>query len=200
MASLQFPLRFHPAFRLPALVFGVTERRAVLRIDDDVLHVQFGLWSVTTNVSNIAAVSLTGGFAWPKVIGPPHLSFADRGLTFATNPDRAVCMRFRRPVRGLDPTGVLRHPALTVTVAEAHRLMELLDRPSQDVARVHSDPETVTAEDLIEATADELSSLTASELRARARRRGIRGVSRRRKAELVELLLPDGGNPPPGGR
>ena len=34
------------------------------------------------------------------------------------NPDEGVCIRFAEPVRGMDPMGKIRHPGLTVTVAE----------------------------------------------------------------------------------
>ena len=40
--------------------------------------------------------------------------------------DKGVLVSFRKPVRGLDPLGVLRHPELTVTVSEVERLAELL--------------------------------------------------------------------------
>jgi hypothetical protein len=46
--------------------------------------------------------------AWPKVIGPPHVSLKDRGLTFAGNPGAGVCIRFHRPVKGVDPVGLIR--------------------------------------------------------------------------------------------
>ncbi len=62
-----------------------------------------------------------------NVAGGPHLSFADRGATFATSTEGGVCIRFHRPVRALLPFGPLRHPALTVTVAEPDRLVELLE-------------------------------------------------------------------------
>ena len=46
----------------------------------------------------------------------------DRGLTFATNGERGVLITFRRPVRSSGPTFLLRHPELTVTVADVERL------------------------------------------------------------------------------
>ena len=46
-------------------------------------------------------------------VGP---SLADRGVTFATNSRRGLCVSFVEPVHGIEPTGVLRHPAATVTV------------------------------------------------------------------------------------
>jgi hypothetical protein len=141
---------------------------------------------VRTGLANVAGAEVTGPYAWPKVIGPPHLSFADRGLTFATNPEQGTCIRFRDPVPGIDPIGVLRHPSLTVTVADAPALAELLDRDAHgDLAR---GPATV--DELLSETEDELASLTARELRERARQRGLTGVSRWSKRELVAALEP----------
>lgn len=191
MDPLEFPFSFHPAFRLPALVFGVTDRTAGVTVEQNRLTARFGPWALTTSLSNIASVRVTGGFAWPKVIGPAHLSLADGGLTFATNPHRAVCITLHHPVRGLDPLGLVRHRSLTVTVADTAALAELLDRRSHDQARVHADPQMATADELVEEAREELRSLTASELRARAKDRGVSGVSRLTKAELLERLLPE---------
>ena len=57
-----------------------------------------------------------------KTAGPPRLGLTDRGLTFASNHDRGVELRFRDKVRGVDPLGLLRHPNLTVTVADVDAL------------------------------------------------------------------------------
>ena len=58
--------------------------------------------------------------------GPAHLGLTDRGLTFASNGDRGVLISFHQPVGGIEPTGTLRHPALTVTVADVEGLASLL--------------------------------------------------------------------------
>jgi hypothetical protein len=63
------------------------------------------------------SVEVTGPFAAWKVLGA-RLSLADRGLTFGTVPSAGVCVSFRDPVSGIEPTGRLRHPNLTVTVAQ----------------------------------------------------------------------------------
>jgi hypothetical protein len=63
-----------------------------------------------------------GPYGLVKTAGPAHLSFADRGLTFASNGDRGVCIRFREPVPGISPTRQPLHPALTVTVADVEGL------------------------------------------------------------------------------
>jgi len=46
------------------------------------------------------------------------LAIIDLGLTFATTDPQGVLITFAKPVRGLDPFGLLRHPELTVTVRE----------------------------------------------------------------------------------
>jgi hypothetical protein len=53
------------------------------------------------------------------------LAITDRGLTFASNGRRGVRITFRTPVRGLDPLGIIRHPELTVTVADVDGLTSL---------------------------------------------------------------------------
>lgn len=189
MSLARFPFRFHPAFRAAALPFGIRPDTAEVDVVDDELDARFGRWRLRTSLSNVKSATVTGSYSWPKVLGPPHVSLRDRGVTFASNPYQGVCIQFRQPVPAIEPLGVVRHPALTVTVSEPAALAELLDRSSHDTARTHT-PSEPTAADLIEETVDELSSLTAAELRQRARERGMTGVSRRSKAELLELLGP----------
>lgn len=128
MTQRPFEFAFTRAYRLPALLFGVTPATARLALDEDRLRVRFGPWRLDTPRDNVAGWEETGGFAFLKTAGPAHLSLADRGVTFATNPDRAVCVRFHEPVKVLDPTGRLRHPAVTMTVAEPDLLITELAR------------------------------------------------------------------------
>jgi hypothetical protein len=95
-------------------------------VGDGALHARFGPWRVSTPLENVTGVALTGPYAFWKTAGPARLAITDRGLTFATNGDRGVLISFRTPVRGLDPLGVVRHPELTVTVADVDGLEELL--------------------------------------------------------------------------
>jgi hypothetical protein len=173
---------------LVARLFGVRPDTAWIELDHEYLTARFGPWTVRTELSNVTAAEVTTGYAWPKVIGPPHLSFVDRGLTFATNPDEGVCIRFDRAVRGLEPLGLLRHPTLTVTVENPPALAELLDRSSHDRLRNHSSEQDVTADLLVREVNDDLEALTASELRDRARQLGLSAVARMSKAELVAAL------------
>jgi hypothetical protein len=95
-----------------------------VEVDDMHLRVRFGLWRLSTALSNITGVSRTGGFSYVKTAGPPHLSFTDRGVSFATNGDDAVCLQLARPVAGIDPTGTLKHPGVTLTVADVPALVD----------------------------------------------------------------------------
>ncbi len=127
MASTRrFPFRFTPLYRLAALPFGVTRSTAVVEIDVAQLLIRFGPWRVRTPLSNVVSTTVTGPFAPLKTAGPAHLSFADRGMTCATNGELGLCIRFREPVRGLEPFGLLRHPAVTVTVEDCERLASAL--------------------------------------------------------------------------
>lgn len=112
----RYPFAFVGRYRAPALLFGVTPRTAYVDLGPEGLHVRFGLWRLDTPVANISEARRTGGFGWLKTAGPPHLSFADRGVTFATNGDDAVCLSFHERVRGIDPTGRILHPGATLTV------------------------------------------------------------------------------------
>lgn len=122
------PFAFDRAYRLPALAFGITPRTAWVEVTDDELRVRYGPWSLRTPLSNITGTQLTGGFAFVKTAGPPHLSFADRGISFATNGREALCMTFATPVKGIDPTGRITHPGATMTVEDPMALRADLGR------------------------------------------------------------------------
>lgn len=126
--STVFPFRFTPVFRAAALPFGITPARAYVALVGDDLVARFGPWRVRTPLTNVRDWQRTGPFSVPKVIGPAHLSLADRGLTFASNAEAALCLRFHEPVGGIDPLRRLRHPGLTVTVADVDGLAASLSR------------------------------------------------------------------------
>lgn len=123
-----FPFFFAVAYRLPAMLFGITPASARVAVTADSLDVRFGPWHLTTTLDNVeAAEEVTGPYSFLKTAGPAHLSFVDRGITFATNRSRGVCIRFRTPVPAIDPLGLVRHPAVTVTVARPRLLADLLN-------------------------------------------------------------------------
>jgi hypothetical protein len=109
-----------------ARAFGITPRTTTVEVGPQWLYVRYGPWRLATPRSNIASAEVTGGFSWIKTAGPPHLSFSDRGVSFTTNGDRALCLSFREPVPAIDPTATITHPGATLAVAEPERLAEAL--------------------------------------------------------------------------
>lgn len=122
----RFDFLFARSYRPTALIFGVTPRSAHLLVGKGRLRVRFGPWRVDTPLHNITGARITGPYSFLKTAGPAHLSLADRGLTMATNGQIGVCIEFAEPVRGIDPLGLVRHPALTVTVADCAGLVSVL--------------------------------------------------------------------------
>src|SRR3954447_6976405 len=122
----RFEFAFSPSYRRLARGFRVTPQKAWVELGDEIFEARFGPWHVRTPLANITGVDITGPYAFWKTAGPARLAFTDRGLTFATNGDRGVLVLFGTPVRGLDPLGILRHPEMTVTVADVEGLADLL--------------------------------------------------------------------------
>ncbi|MEU4517034.1 hypothetical protein AB0G05_46760 [Nonomuraea wenchangensis] len=127
--AFAFEDRYRPLLRL----LGIRPDTCELTLNADVLRVRFGPWVVLSPRANVAGAELSGPYSAVKAIGP-HLSLADGGLTFGSNTRQGVCIRFRRSVSGSEPLGVLRHPALTVTVEEPARLLDAL-RAAHGAAR-----------------------------------------------------------------
>ena len=123
---MRFTFAFAAPHRAVSFLFGVTPGTAWVEVDDRELRCRFGPWRLATPRANVAGTEATGPYSVPKTIGPAHLSLADRGLTFSTNARRGLCIRFREPAAGIEPTGRLRHPALTVTVADVDGLAAAL--------------------------------------------------------------------------
>jgi hypothetical protein len=78
-------------------------------------------------MSNVNATEITGPYSVPKTIGPAHLSLVDRGVTFATNPSVGLCVRLRHAMPAIEPFGLIRHPALTVTVGDVEGLRSVVE-------------------------------------------------------------------------
>ncbi len=121
------PFRFAGIAGQAARLVGVRSDHGV-RLGGGELQIRFGPWVLETPATNIARVDVTGPYHLWKVAGPPHLSFADRGISFATNSERGVCIGFVEPVPAIGPFGLLRHPAATVTVEDVERLEEIIRR------------------------------------------------------------------------
>ncbi len=136
--ATRYDFAFATSYRLPALALGITPWTAWVEVDEPgstptpEVRVRFGAWRLRTPVRNITAVHRSGGFAYLKTAGPPHLSFTDKGVTFATNGDAAVCFELATPVKGIDPTGRIVHPGVTLTVADPDALAaELTAHPAR---------------------------------------------------------------------
>jgi hypothetical protein len=121
-----FDFDFDPEYQAMALLFGVTPARTGVDVEDGRFVARYGFWRLETEVANVAGTEVSGPYRLLTTIGPAHLSLSDRGLTFASNRRRGLCIRFHEPVAGLEPTGRLRHPGLTVTVADVDGLARAL--------------------------------------------------------------------------
>ncbi len=122
----RFDFAFSRSYRGPARAFGITPATAWVDVGEEAFNVHFGPWRLSTPLANVTDAAVTGPYSFWKTAGPARLAITDRGLTFATNGERGALISFRSPVRGLERLGVLRHPELTVTVADVDRLVELL--------------------------------------------------------------------------
>jgi hypothetical protein len=119
----RFEFRFVPGYARAAKSFGIRPELAWVEVGADQVTARYGRWRLSTPLSNIATVEVTGPYLFLKTAGPPRLGVTDLGLTFASNGNRGVLMRFHDKVAGLRP---LRHPELTVTVADPDGLVRLL--------------------------------------------------------------------------
>lgn len=126
MTVTRFEFRFDPRYRQAARLFGVSPERAWVLVGEEELEARYGPWRVLTPVQNVTGAEVTGPYAFLKTAGPPRLAITDRGLTFASNGERGVRIDFAAPVPGIEPLGLIRHPELTVTVAEVDELARLL--------------------------------------------------------------------------
>ncbi len=118
MSIERFDFDWDPLYRPAGVLFGVTPWTAHVDVSPSELVVRYGLWSLRSALINITGVELSTDYSYVKTAGPPHLSLSDRGISFATNGRRGVCVSFREAVKGIDPTGRIRHPAATLTVGD----------------------------------------------------------------------------------
>lgn len=123
----RFEFDFDPAWRTPLSLLGIAPGKAFAEVHEGAFAVRFGPWSLRTPLSNVLDTQVTGPYTSWKVIGP-HLSLADRGVTFGTNARKGLCVRFRTPVPALVPGGFLTHPGATLTVSAPEELAEALQR------------------------------------------------------------------------
>lgn len=192
-----FSFRTDDRYRRVARFFGVDPSRAVVTLDDDGLTARFGWWSVHTTWDNVAGATVTGPYSVLRTIGPPRLGLRRRDLTFASTDAGGVEIRFHEPVRGIEALGLLRHPALTVTVDDPEALAVAIEdhrRDADDVDTTSATPPATEAGRQEEEAEDDLHALTASQLRDLADERGLRHRSSMNKRDLVALLEADMGD------
>ncbi len=79
-----------------------------------------------TPLENVTGVRITGPYHFLKTAGPARLGVTDMSLTFATNGEKGVCISFAKKVWGIDRLGLVRHPNLTVTVADIDGLVDVI--------------------------------------------------------------------------
>ncbi|TDB94812.1 hypothetical protein [Actinomadura sp. 7K534] len=124
----RYEFAFDDRLRRPLSLLGIRPDTCHALITASRLVVRFGPWTVRSPLENIAGAEVTGPYAAWKATGV-RISWADRGLTLGTSAAQGVCIRFHRPIRGAEPTCLLRHPGLTLTLADspgaARRLAEI---------------------------------------------------------------------------
>lgn len=123
----QFSFAFDARFRPMLALIGVRPGTAQVTLTAERLVARFGPWTCETSIGNVRGVCRTGPYRWFKAIGPRG-SLVDRGLTFGTTSTAGVCVLLREPVPGLAPIRWLRHPGLTLTLAEPERFVSSLRR------------------------------------------------------------------------
>jgi hypothetical protein len=122
----RFDFRFAPAYRLAARPFGITPERAWVQIDTSTYSSATAPCRLRTTLANISRVAITGPYRFYRTAGPARLGITDGGLTFASNGEQGVLLSFRKRVPAIDPLRLIRHPELTVTVADVHGLVSAL--------------------------------------------------------------------------
>jgi hypothetical protein len=125
--TIAFSFAFERPLDTCARWFAVVPPRSYVRVDDHGFEAVYGLWRVATVWTNVVGVERTGPYEAWKVAGPARVSWADRGITMAATTIGGVCLRFRRPVKGIEPFGVLRHPAVTLGVDDVEQFARIVE-------------------------------------------------------------------------
>lgn len=127
MADSVFPFDFEDRYRPIALMFGATPSTAGVKLGDDgVIRARFGIVSVETPATNVLGVEMSGDYRWWRAIGV-RMSLTDRGLTFGSNTRHGVCLRFVEPIRPSPSLFKVKHPGLTLTLADPQGFKEAVD-------------------------------------------------------------------------
>jgi hypothetical protein len=181
-----FPFAVSDPFARLSRLWGVQPDRARLELRGRRLTAFFGPWCVDTTLDNVRSLAVTGPYAWLKVWGPPRLSLADGGLTFATNAQEGLCICFHVEVPGLLPFRMPRHGSLTVTVENPHDVRGVLERTLRAVEQA---PGPATAAERLERSEhDAIEGMSTAELRDRAAALGIENPNTMSYQELVDSM------------
>jgi hypothetical protein len=122
----RYDFAIDPRYARVLRLFGVRPGRAWVGFDRRILTVRFGFWRFSTALANIDSARITGPYRSAlRAIGP-HISLADRGISFCTNTDLGICVLFRSPVPGPETLGLVKHPGLTVTPEDPRGFVEAL--------------------------------------------------------------------------
>lgn len=132
VSARRFGFEFESRYRRILWLLSITPRRSWVEVGDERFEASFGPWRLRTTVDNISCVEITGPYRAVRAIGP-HISMADRGLSFGSTTRGGVCVRFTEPVPGRATLGLVRHPGLTVTVADPDGLVAAIGA-AQDTA------------------------------------------------------------------
>lgn len=122
MSTRRFAFLHDPRFARPLALLGVRPDTCWVEVDAAAVDARFGPWRLTTPLDNVVGIEVSGPFRWYRAIGP-RISVADRGATFGTATHGGACLRFEEPVPAV-LGDVVRHPGLTVTVADPEGLAE----------------------------------------------------------------------------
>ncbi len=120
-----FPFQFDAQYARLLRLLGVGPANSEVVVTPERFVARFGRWVIDTPLTNIAGACVTGPYRNYRAIGPRG-SFKDRGATFGSTTAGGVCVEFREPVPGLEPFGVMKHPGVTVTVADREGLLAAL--------------------------------------------------------------------------
>jgi hypothetical protein len=136
MSTSRFSFRIGPRSGPILRLWGVHPGRARVDLGDEPdgeVDALFGRSRIRTPIANIAAWRIEGPFHWITAIGVRR-SIRHGDVTFGSSAHGGVRLDFRRPVR----FGILRPPALYLTVDDLDGLAAALDRlgvPGEDARR-----------------------------------------------------------------
>jgi hypothetical protein len=114
---------------LPFLLRPATD--GVTLTEQGALVATFGLFKISTPLSNVTDAHITRNYRWWTAFGV-RMSRVDDGLTFGTNHDGGVCIHFAQRVPS--PLRKSGHSALTVTVTDLEGLTAALGGDKEEPA------------------------------------------------------------------